>query len=47
MFFVIVRQPRIPHMIVTDAFLYRLLPTGDIVLLGRREDILGADSADP
>ena len=43
-FFVIVRQPRIHHLIVTDAFLYRLVPTGEIVLLGRREDMLGRDS---
>ena len=40
-FHVLVRQPRVPDYIVTDAFLYIIDPDGRIRLVGRREDVLG------
>jgi hypothetical protein len=40
-FHVLVRQPRVPEYIVTDAFMYYVTPTGDIRLVGRRPDGLG------
>lgn len=40
-FHVLVRQPRVPQYIVTDAFVYRIDPDGVIHLLGRRADVLG------
>src|SRR4051812_17157051 len=40
-FHVLVRQPRVPDYIVTDAFLYIIDPDGRIRLIGRREDVLG------
>ena len=43
-FHVLVRQPRIPHVIVTDAFVYRLDITGIITLMGRTEDVLPPES---
>ena len=39
-FHVLVRQPRVPDYIVTDAFLYIIYPDGRIRLVGRREDVL-------
>jgi hypothetical protein len=40
-FHVLVRQPKVPEYIATDAFVYRITPDGTITLMGRREDILG------
>jgi hypothetical protein len=40
-FHVLVRRPSVPEFIVTDAFLYRVEPTGAIRLLGRRTELLG------
>jgi hypothetical protein len=41
-FHVLVREPRVPEYIVTDAFVYTIYTDGRIRLLGRREDVLGA-----
>lgn len=40
-FHVLVREPRVPELIVTNAFIYRVEPDGTIRLVGRREAILG------
>lgn len=40
-FHVLVRRPRVPQYVVTEAFVYRIDPDGVIHLLGRREDVLG------
>lgn len=40
-FHVLVREPRVPEYIVSDAFVYRITPDGRIALLGRRQDVLG------
>lgn len=42
-FHVLVRQPRVAQYVVTDAFVYRIETSGDIRLLGRREEVLGKD----
>jgi hypothetical protein len=39
-FHVLVRQPQIPEYVVSDEFVYRILPTGYIQLEGRSRDIL-------
>jgi hypothetical protein len=39
-FHVLARRPRVPHYVVSDAFVYRIDPDGVIHLLGRREDVL-------
>jgi hypothetical protein len=44
-FHVLVRRPQVPEYIVTDAFVYSISVDGNIRLLGRREAILGKDSA--
>lgn len=44
-FHVLVRQPQVPEYIVSDAFIYGIAPNGAIKLFGRREAILGKDSA--
>lgn len=40
-FHVIVRRPSVPQYIVTDAFMYRVDPSGVINYMGRREEVLG------
>ncbi|MCU0649033.1 MAG: hypothetical protein MUF00_13615 [Gemmatimonadaceae bacterium] len=37
---VLVREPKVPELIVTDAFIYRIDVDGRIRLLGRREELL-------
>lgn len=46
-FHVLVRQPRVAQYVVSDAFVYRIETSGDIRLLGRREDVLGRDGKLP
>ena len=43
-FAVLARTPRVPELLVTDAFIYRIEIDGSIVLLGRRSEILGSES---
>jgi hypothetical protein len=40
-FHAIVRRPSVPQYIVTDAFMYRVDPSGVINYMGRREEVLG------
>jgi hypothetical protein len=40
-FHVLVRGPRVPQFIVTNAFVYQIAPDGVIKIMGRREEILG------
>jgi hypothetical protein len=40
-FHVLAREPKLPHYIATEAFVYRIDPDGTINLMGRREDVLG------
>src|SRR5688572_22980521 len=42
-FHVLVRQPRVAQYVATDLFVYRIETSGEIKLLGRREDVLGQD----
>ncbi len=44
-FHVLVRQPKVPDYIATDEFMYRVEPTGLIVLLGRTKDVIGRTPA--
>lgn len=42
-FAVLARTPRVPELLVTDAFVYRIEVNGAIVLLGRRTEVLGPE----
>lgn len=46
-FHVLVREPRVAQYVITDAFVYRVETSGDIRLLGRREEVLGKDGKLP
>lgn len=43
-FAVLARTPRVPELLVTDAFIYRIEIDGSIGLLGRRSEILGPET---
>lgn len=40
-FHVLVRQPKVPDYLATDEFMYRVEPTGQILLMGRTKDVMG------
>lgn len=42
---VLIREPKVPDYIATDEFMYRVEPTGQIVLVGRTREVLGRTGA--
>lgn len=42
-FTVLMRTPRTPELVVTNAFVYRITIDGGIICLGKREEVLGPD----
>jgi hypothetical protein len=43
-FHVLARQPEVPEYIVTESFIYKVQTNGQILVSGRRKDLLGGDS---